>query len=364
MKKLSSLFSFVFALSCLFTPSYDLEGCTGIKLVAADNSLVHGRTLEFGETIDTSVVIVPRGYEFTGTTNNGPGLKYISKYAVVGAIAFDQIAVMDGMNEKGLAAGIFYFPDFAQYTPLTADNQSKALSPIEFTNWILTQFETIEEVKKALNSVVIVPTTSAAWGNMVPPFHYIVYDKAGNALVIEPTGGKLVTFDNPIGVLTNSPNFDWHATNIRNYINLTPFNVKPYEVHGITLAPLGQGSGMVGLPGDFTPPSRFVRAVIFSATAVPSKNADEAIYQGFHILNNFDIPVGISREKSGNVTHTDYTMITCMRDPQSLKYYFRTYDDQTIRFIDMKKFDLDGKDIKKAPSTGKEVAIDISGDLK
>lgn len=340
------------------------DACTGIKLVAKDGSIVHGRTLEFGVQVDTSAVVVPRGYEFVGTTPQGPGLSYKAKYASLGAIAYDNLAIMDGMNEKGLAIGIFYFPGFAGYSPVTAENQSKALAPVEFANWILTQFATLDEVKSALPGVVIVPTVSQAWGPTPPPFHYVVYDKSGHSLVIEPINGKLVTYDNPLGVFTNSPTFDWHMTNLRNYINLTPLNVKSLKIDNLVLAPFGQGSGMVGMPGDFTPPSRFVRAAIYSITAIPSANAAEGVFQVFHILNQFDIPVGAARAKENGVIYSDYTLVTSVKDPQSLKYYFKTYDDQTIKVVDLNKFDLNAKAVKKVGTTGKETAVDISETLK
>lgn len=351
----------VFAASTLFL---NIEACTGIKLVAKDGSLVHGRTLEFGVQVDIATVVIPRGYAFKGTTPQGQGLTYTSKYAAVGAIAFGDPALMDGLNEKGLAVGTFYFPTYAGYSEITSANQSKALSPVEFPNWILTQFATVDEVKAALPSVIIAPTITKEWGPTAAPFHYIVYDKSGKCLVIEPINGKLVTYDNKLGTFTNSPAFDWHMTNLRNFINLTPFNAKPVTLNGISLESFGQGSGMVGLPGDFTPPSRFVRAAIFSATAIPSANANDAIYQLFHILNQFDIPVGAARSKVGDVTYSDETQITCARDPQSLKYYFRSYNDQTIKMIDLKQFDLDAKAIKSLDATGVSKAVDISSQLK
>lgn len=342
------------------------EACTGLKLIAKDGSQVHGRTLEFGIVVDASVAVIPRGHEFKGTTPNGPGLNYKSKYGAVGAVAFGDPALMDGLNEKGLAVGTFYFPGFAGYTPISAENQSKGLSPVEFPNWILTQFASVEEVKAALQSgnVVIAPTITKAWGPTPAPFHYIVYDKAGQCLVIEPINGKLVTYDNKLGTFTNSPTFDWQMTNLRNYINLTPFNAKPVTINGVTLAPFGQGSGMVGMPGDFTPPSRFVRAAIFSTTAVPSENANESIFQLFHILNQFDIPVGTVRAKEGDVVYSDSTQLTCARDPQALKFYFRSYNDQNIQFVDLNKFDLNAKEIKAVNATGETSSIDVSSKLK
>jgi len=342
----------------------DAFACTGIKLVAKDGSIIHGRTLEFAVQLDTSLAVSPRGYQFTGTTPAGPGLVYTAKYAAVGTLVFDQPAFADGINEKGLSVGTFYFPGYAEYAQITAENQSRAVSPLEFPNWILTQFATVAEVRAALSKIVIAPTVSEAWGSSPPPFHYIVYDKAGNCLVIEPIRGALVSYDNKLGVLTNSPTFDWHMTNLRNFINLRAGNVPPLKVSGMELAPFGQGSGMVGLPGDFTPPSRFVRAAIFSYTAIPAETAEECVLQVFHILNQFDIPKGLAREVKDGATHADYTMATCVRDPQALCYYFKSYEDQTIRKVDLKSFDLNAKEIKKIPTSSEQPIIDISAELK
>lgn len=357
-----SKFKTAVALSILMWSTFSSsEACTGIKLTAKDGSIVHGRTLEFGIQVDTSIAIVPRGYNFEGTTPDGKGLKYQAKYAAVGAIAFDNPAIMDGMNEKGLSVGTFYFPGFASYPTITPENQAKALSPVEFSNWLVTNFATIEEVKAGLKDVVIAPTISKSWGPTPTPFHYIVFDKSGQGLVIEPIDGKLATYDNKLGTFTNSPQFDWHMTNLRNYINLTAENPKPLKVDGLEFASFGQGGGMVGLPGDFTPPSRFVRAAIFSITAIPSADANSAIFQTFHILNQFDIPVGLARDKVGDVIYSDFTMITCARDPQSLKYYFKTYNDQNIRFVDLTKFDLNAKTLKTfKTATGAQQAIELN----
>jgi choloylglycine hydrolase len=341
-----------------------LQACTGIKSIAKDGSQVHGRTLEFGVQVDVSIAVVPREFEFVGKTPEGQGLSYKAKYAAVGAMCFGYPALMDGLNEKGLAAGTFYFPGFAGYAKITAENQSKALSPIDFPNWILTQFASVAEVKAALSHVVIAPTIAKDWGSTPTPFHYIVYDKSGACLVIEPIDGKLQTHDNPLGVLTNSPTFDWHMNNLRNYINLTVFNAKPIQLRGVELSAFGQGSGMQGLPGDFAPPSRFVRAAIFSASAIPVANAEEAVYQIFHLLNQFDIPLGTAREKVGDVVYSDMTMITCVRDPQSLKYYFKTYQDQNIQVVDLTKFDFNAKAMKMANTNAKQKVLDVSSQLK
>ena len=349
------------ALTCFLA---EAQGCTGIKLTAKDGSTVHGRTFEFGIKVDTSIAVVPRGYAFSGTTPSGKGLTYTAKYGAVGAICFDHIAMMDGMNETGLSVGTFYLPGYAKYTPTTSDNQPYSLSPVEFPNWILTQFASLDEVKKALGNVYIAPTVIKGWGDTPPPFHYIVYDKQGHSITIEPLDSKLVVTDNPLGVLTNSPTFDWHMTNLRNYINLRAENVNPLQIGGVEFAPFGQGSGMVGLPGDFTPPSRFVRAAIFSMAAIPPENGSEGVFQVFHILNQFDIPVGIARQQSHGVTYTDYTIVTAARNPSTLQYFFRTYEDQTIRVVNLKAFDLTAHEIRAVSTASKQPYIDISEELK
>ena len=351
----------------LFLPQPFAQACTGIMLRNSDGTFVNGRTLEFGMVVETMIAIVPRGYEFVGKAPGGPGMKYKSKYGAMGAITFNDVAISDGMNEKGLAIGSFYFPTFAKYAEITNDNRSKALSPVDFPNWVLTQFATVGEVRSAIEAGegVIAPTVLEGWGPEAPPFHYVVYDNTGASIVIEPVDGKLKVHDNRLGVLTNSPAFDWHITNLRNYIALNPRNVPPVEIDGVKLQPLGQGGGMLGLPGDFSPPSRFVRASVFSAAAIPSPNADRGILQVFHILNNFDIPVGVARAVEKGIIHSDYTQFTVARDPQSLRYYYKTYDDQTIRMVDLRKFDLNAKEVKKITTMGsKQQIVDMSGEAK
>ena len=127
----------------------------------------------------------------------------------------------------------------------------------------------------------------------VPGVHYILTDARGRgSVVLEYVGGELKIHPNPLGVMSNSPTFDWHMINLSNYVNMTVSNVPKLDVAGTELKGLGQGSGMLGIPGDFTPPSRFVRAVAFSKSALPVLTAREGVLQAFHILNQFDIPRG------------------------------------------------------------------------
>jgi penicillin V acylase-like amidase (Ntn superfamily) len=137
-----------------------------------------------------------------------------------------------------------------------------------------------------------------------PPFHDAVYDKTGASIVIEPINGKLVVHDNPLGTVTNTPNFDWHMTNLRNYMTAKPNNVDQSKIGKIELRALSAGNGMWGISGDLNPTSRFVRAALFSAKTVPSANAEEGINPIFHLLNNLDIPKGIARDNNTKPHHS------------------------------------------------------------
>lgn len=363
----STLRYLLFILAFLISSAQDnnaLFACTGLMLTRKNKNALHGRTLEFGIKVEASITFIPRNISFISKTTLGDGLKYNSKYAALGTTAFKNPLILDGMNEKGLSIGTFYFPGYASYVVTTKENQSTSLSPADFPNWILTQFETVEEVKEAIKQVTISPIEVSGWGNEAPPFHYIVYDKRGKCLVIEPLDQKLISYDNPIGVFTNSPDFNWHLTNLNNYINLSVINSKPQEINGITFKGFGQGSGLLGLPGDFTPPSRFVRAVIFSLNAEVSSDEQTSIATLFHLLNPFDIPVGSVKDKENGKTFEDSTQITCVRDPEYLKYYFKTYEDQRIKCVDLKKFDPNQSEILSVDISGNETYLDISKNLK
>lgn len=333
------------------------QACTGIRLIAEDGTVVHARTLEFGLDLDSNVIMVPRGFARVGTTPDGkPGVSWKSKYASVGANGVNMPFIFDGLNEKGLAIGLFYFPTSAGYMPYTAADASKTLAPWELGSYILENFGTVDEVKANIGNVVVPSVVFKQWG-FAPEVHFIVQSASGASIVIEYVGGKLNVYDDPFGVITNSPTFDWHMTNLRNYVDFSMTNHAPVKVGSVTLQPFGMGSGMLGMPGDFTPPSRFVRAVAFSQSVLPSKTGDDAVIEAFHILNNFDIPKGAAREHKdahGNVA-ADYTLWTSANDLKAKRFYFRTYENSQIRMVDLTKMNLDGKDITTVSMKGSEV---------
>jgi choloylglycine hydrolase len=147
----------------------------------------------------------------------------------------------------------------------------------------------------------------------------------------------LKVHDAPLGVMTNAPTYDWHMTNLTTYINLSVKDVDSAKVGPITIRAFGSGAGMLGLPGDFTPPSRFVRAVMFSQSAAPNKTADDAVLSVFHILNQFDIPEGSVVNAAIGQPVDEITEWTSVADLKNLRWYFRTREDQSIHMVDLKQ---------------------------
>ena len=172
---------------------------------------------------------------------------------------------------------------------------------------------------------------------MVAGAHFFIQDKSGKSIAVEPVGGTLKVHDAPLGVMTNAPTYDWHMTNLANYINLSPKDVEQAKLGNTTLSAFGSGTGMLGLPGDFTPPSRFVRAVMFSQAATPNKTAEEAVLSAFHILNQCDIPKGSVINAAVGEPTPEITEWTSANDLKNLRWYFRTFQDQSIRMVDLKE---------------------------
>lgn len=333
------------------------EACTGIRLIAADGTVVHARTLEFAVEVHSEVIVSPRGFERLGETPDGKGgLRWKAKYATVGANALGLPIILDGLNEAGLAAGLFYFPTTAGYMAYDPGVASQTIAPWQLASWVLDNFKSVDEVKANIGSIVVAPTVLKQWG-FTPPVHMVVHDATGKSAVIEYVDDKLNVYDNPLRIMTNSPGFDWHMANLRNYVNFSLANRPPVDLGPITLEPFGQGSGMLGMPGDFTPPSRFVRAAAFSHSVLEPKTGDEAVMTAFHILNNFDIPKGSARDpkkdEHGNIV-ADYTLWTSANDLKAKRFYFRTYEDSRIRMVDLTKMSLDAKDIVIFPMRGEE----------
>lgn len=336
--------------------------CTGITLTAADGSVVRGRTMEFGEPLDSDVILIPRGIALAGTTSGGAddGLQWTAKYAAGGANGMGLPVIIDGLNEKGLGGGIFYFPDFAGYQDVAAAEQSQALAPWQVITWALTSFATVDEVRAALPDIRVGNVTLGAWG-IVPPAHYLLTDATGASIVVEYVDGDLNVYDNAIGVITNAPAFDWHMTNLRNYINISPDPQAAVSLDGVNLDPLSTGGNLFGMPGDFSSPSRFVRAAVFAKMSPQAATGQDAVMQGFHILDNFDIPEGAVPEPAGSDAPYEITEWTTMSDLTALTFYIWTSDNRAIRTLDLNAVDLAASEIQTFPLDREQTFVDLGG---
>ncbi|MGH2613812.1 MAG: linear amide C-N hydrolase [Thermomicrobiales bacterium] len=335
----------VFAL--LVTTVGPAAACTGIVLTAKDGAVVRGRTLEFGNPLDSDVILIPRGFAMTGITPGGEnnGLTWTAKYAAAGANGVGLPDIVDGLNEMGLGGGIFYFPGFAGYQDIADDERSQAIAPWQLMTWALTSFATIDEVKVALPKIKVGAVELAALGG-VPPMHYFLTDATGKSIAVEYVDGVLTVYDDRFGVFTNAPAFDWHTTNLRNYINISPDPQRPVDLDDVNLDPFSTGGNLFGMPGDFSSPSRFVRAVVFSEMSTPIATGPDAVMQGFHILDNFDIPEGSVPEPTGSDPPYESTEWTTMSDLKALTFYIWTNDNRSIQTLDLSTLDLDGREIR------------------
>jgi len=333
--------------------------CTGIVLTATDGAVVRARTLEFGEDPQSQLIFIPRGQKMTATGPNGEadGVAWTQKYASAGTNAFGKSIVLDGLNEKGLGGGLFYFPGYAGYQDVSAAEADRSMGSWELLTYVLGNFATVAEVKAGLPDVKVSNVALEGFGGS-PPLHMIVTDAGGASLVVEYVDGVLNVYDNPLGVLTNSPGFDWHSTNLSNFVNLSALNVPKLALRDIKIDQTGQGSGLLGLPGDFTPPSRFVRAVAFSQAAAKSADGAAATKLAFHILDNFDLPPGTVRSGSGP---TDYevTYWTGAADLKNLRYSVTTFDNRQIRMFDLAAADMDGGEIVIMPLDQPEAVLEV-----
>jgi choloylglycine hydrolase len=317
------------------------NACTNITVKPKDGSVIRARTMEFG-LAPADLIIIPRGAGLAADDGNRIGLKWNAKYGVIGANMVGLQIVTDGLNEKGLSGGTFMFNNgYAVYPKVAKEDEGKVLASGDVVTYVLTSCASVPEAVEALKNAAVRDCVFKDWG-YAPQFHYLFTDATGRCAVIEYTAGGMKVYDNPIGVVTNSPPFDWHQINLSNYIGLSVFNPSPIKVDGVALAEPSQGAGMFGLPGDFGAPSRFVRAVAFEQTMLPVQTAAEGIQQAFHILNLFDIPKGAIREKMPDGTvMSEFTDWTSASDTTNLRFYIRTYANSRIRILDLKRCNID-----------------------
>ncbi len=313
--------------------SMSCSACTDFVLKSQDNAFVAGRSLEFGQILPTQVKLFPRNENVqTVAPNNQKGMNWTSKYAYAGMAIFPQDLVIDGQNEKGLSVGILWFPD-SVYPDVSKAAPSSVMGFTDLSRWLLGNFASVAEAKAALAKINIFAYVIPELGPTAPGVHFSIHDAKGNSLVLEFLNGEARLFDNPSSVLTNSPELPWHLTNLRNFINLSAVNAGKQSLDGTVLQPSGQGTGLLGIPGDWTPPSRFVRAAIFKQAIAVPKDAKATVNAAFHLLNTVDIPYGAVRGTQNS--EFDFTQWVVVKDLTNNKLYVRTYDNQNIQVVDL-----------------------------
>lgn len=310
--------------------------CTTIGFSYSEGC-VFGRTLEMGVKLDHHMVYVPNGNEDFITLIGGAPCP--SKYSVLGTGFFHQAPLADGINETGLMGSNNLFPGYASFAETAEEDKLNVTSAHAF-GYLLSHFKNVEEVREEAKKLSIMKNGDEN-GDISTPMHFYFMDAEGKGIVLEPKDGRLIAHDNPYGVLTNAPEFPWHVTNLKNFLHLQPENVEEKDFNGVTLSKFGEGSGMVGLPGDFTPPSRFVRSAYFVSDTPKELDRESAILQGFRILSQADIPTGaVIDPHEGN---NDETLYTAIMDTKKKAYFVKCHDN-----IDIQPFYMDTyKDVKE-----------------
>lgn len=307
--------------------------CTGVRLGCA-NGVVAGRTAEFGMLLEYDVLFLPVGTALSSVLPKGTGKTWTSTHAALGTATFGAMSIMDGVNDAGLMAAAFYFAGQAAYADPATVDPGRSLNPTDVPHYILTTCASIDEALAAIADITVVDVTVDGWGSAAPPLHYQLIDATGRHVAVEPThAGTLQVTENPTGAFTNSPDLPFHLLNLTQYMNISPETVQSSSVFGTTVTATGMGSGGLGLPGDYSPPSRFVRAAFFAANHPEPSTTIDGVQELFHVLNAFDIPMGAARVGDSS----DFTQMTVARDSHELTYAWRTYGDQRIRQVNMRQ---------------------------
>lgn len=355
--------SIITAITCIASIP-NANACTGITMTSRDNSVVVARTVDWaGAKMNNMYVISPRGHTEQSLLPNGAtgGIKFTARYGFVGLGMQQPEFVVDGTNEAGLSAALFYFPAYGKYQPYTPILKNNSLADFQVVSWILSQFSTIDEVKEAIDNITIInidPTASTV--------HWRITEPNGRQVVLEIIDGMPTFYENPLGVITNAPGLPWHLTNLDNYVNLMPGTAGPTKFGPLELKSISNGTGLLGLPGDFSSPSRFVRAAFLRTTAIPQNTGFDTAMQSFHLLNNVDVPFGTAyKTGTAKFDMPSATQWTIATDITNRKIYYHTMYNRTIRRIDMNKINFATVPFQYHPldKTQNETVLDADMDL-
>lgn len=314
--------------------------CTALSIKSSNGHSFFGRNMDLEYHFNQSVLVIPRNYEYE---NKVIGNMVKGKYAIVGigSVIDNHAAMADGMNEKGLACAGLNFYGFAYYEKEIKEGRIN-IAPYDFILWVLFNYENVGEVKEAIQNIelVDVPINEKY---PVPTLHWMISDKSGNSIVVEKTKDKFDVYENTVGVLTNNPTFPWHLTNLNQYVALSPHQPKIAIYSSQELKPLGVGAGTIGIPGDFSSVSRFVRIAFVKSIMPEVKDELSTLSQFFHMLDYTAMVKGAVRTDAGE---EDFTLYSCCMNQERGVYYYKTYNNSRINAVDINKENLDGDEIK------------------
>jgi len=311
--------------------------CTALSLTTEDHYF--GRTLDLEYTLHESVIIAPRRFPFP--FRHLPSMP--EHLAVIGAgvIRSGYPLYYDACNEAGLAVAGLNFPGFAQYHPAVAGKDNAA--SFEIIPWILGSCRTVDEAKARLQNAVV---CHDAFSPEYPPspLHFMISD-AQASIVAEPLESSLRIHDNPIGVMTNSPPFEYHLTRLRDFAALSPDAPENVFAPALDLAPYSRGMGAMGLPGDWSSVSRLIRAAFLRAHSVCAADEGASVAQFFRILAAVSHVRG-SVLADGRHEITQYA--SCCHTKKGV-YYYTTYENPNLTAVDMRHENLDGSKLIEYP---------------
>ena len=308
--------------------------CTAITYSTKDHYF--GRNLDLEYSYKETVTITPRNFKFKFRKVN----EIKSHYAIIGmAYVEDNYPLYyDGINEKGLGMAGLNFPGNADYK--FEDKTKDNIAPFEFIPWILSQCSTVSEARKLLSKINI---ANINFSDKLPasPLHWIISDK-NESITVESVKDGLKIYDNTVGVLTNNPTFDIHMFNLNNYMNLSIEQPINNFSNKLNLNVYSRGMGALGLPGDLSSSSRFVRATFTKMNSISGNSESESISQFFHILTSVEQQRGCVHMGEDKYEITIYS--SCCNMDKGI-YYYTTYENSQITGIDMYKENLESSEL-------------------
>ena len=316
------------------------HACTAVNVIAKDGSVVAGRTMEWAFDMKWELIANPKGSPIqlsAPKSMNLPSTTLNSKYAFVGVapgILQGATAFLEGQNEAGVALSGNFLPGFTEYQTVTPQDKNY-VSVVNFGSFILGMFGSVKELRAEIPKYKVWYDAGEVKGLPTPPWlHLVLTDRSGDSIIVEFVKGQMMIHDNIAGVLTNAPTYDWHLNNVRNYLSLTSTATSSVMVGKTNVTELGQGGGLVGLPADYTPPSRFVRQTYLKNFAYQPKSSGDAIQLAGHLLNNVDIPQGVARSTDGKQVFSDYTQWVNLKDLKNNRMRIANYANRT-NFIEI-----------------------------